>query len=176
MSFVCATPMSFYDTLGQMPSDSTQRENTGPLIKKCGARKRVMTPTTESFVEFLFSILGYSDVAVHVQWAQSQMIDDLPGWQVLTGKLADGVPFNQVMQEAGYTPAQIAEWPKPSTGLTSRIAMTLQVAQAAQALAASVVSGVTDPTDAKELIKQMFDDLRNTPIDTSSRANVSFRG
>lgn len=176
MSFVCATPMSFYDTLGQMPSDSTQRENTGPLIKKCGARKRVMTPTGESFVEFLFSILGVSDVVVHIQWAQSQMIDDLAGWQVLTGKLADGVPFDQVMQEAGYTASQIAGWPRPSTGLTSRVAMTLQIAQAAQALSAGVVSGVVDATDASNLIKQMFTDLRNTPIDTSSRANVSFRG
>lgn len=176
MSFVCSTPMSFYDTLGQMPSDSTQRENTGPLIKKCGARKRVMTPTIEAFVEFLFSILGHDDVVVHVQWAQSQMIDDLAGWQVLTGKLAAGIPFTQVMQEAGYTLAQIASWPTPSTGMTSRVAMALQIAQAAQALAASTAAGVMDPAKAQALIDQMIEDLNNTPIDTSSRANVSFRG
>lgn len=176
MSFITSTPMSFYDTLGQMPSDSTQRENTGPLIKKCGARKRVMTPTIEAFVEFLFSILGFSGVVVHIQWAQSQMIDDLAGWQVLTGKLATGVPFTQVMQEAGYTLAQIASWPTPSTGMTSRVAMTLQIAQAAQALAASVTAGVMDSAKAGALIDQMISDLNATPIDTSSRANLSFRG
>lgn len=176
MSFVCATPMSFYDTLGQMPSDSTQRENTGPLIMKCGARKRVMTPTGESFVEFLLSIMGVRGIVVHVQWEQSQMVNDLQGWQVLTGKLALGVPFEQVMQEAGYTPAQIAQWDPPSTGLTSKVAMALQIAQAAQALAASVVAGVVDAADAHDLIQSMFVDLKNTPVGTSSRANVSFRG
>jgi hypothetical protein len=175
MSFVCSTPMSFYDAMGQMPNAATQRENTGPLIKKCAARKRVMTPTIESFVEFLMSIMGHRDVVVHVQWAQSQMIDDLPGWQVLAGKVAIGVPYDQVMQEAGYTSSQIAGWPAPSTGFTARIAMVLQVAEAAQALGAAIAGGSIDQSTAQQLIAQMVADVRNAPTDASSRTNISFR-
>jgi hypothetical protein len=175
MSFVCATPMSFYDTLGQMPSDDTQRENNGPLIMKCGAYKRVMNPTIESFTEFLFSLLKQSNVVVHVQWAQSQMVNDLAGWQVLAGKLASGVPFDVVMQEAGYTESQIASWPTPSTGFTARINMVLQLAQAAQALAPAIEGNVISQNDANALMQQMLNDIRNAPTDASSRTNVSFR-
>jgi hypothetical protein len=137
MSFVTSTPMSFYDTLGQMPSDSTQRENTGPLIQKCDKRKRIMTPTLERYVTFLFQVLTRRAVSVLVQWAQSQVVNDLAGLQVITGKMSAGVPWEVAMQEAGYTEAQIASWPKPSAGFTAQVAMALQIAQAAQALAAA---------------------------------------
>lgn len=179
MSFVTSTPMSFYDALGQMPARDTQRENTAPLIKKCASRKRVMTPTIESFVEYLFQILAPSPKTplpvVHVQWAQSQMVDDLPGWQVLAGKLATGVPFYQVMQEAGYTIAEISGWPTPSTGFTARVSMVLQVAQAAQALAPAITAKVINEQQASQLIDQMILDVRSTPTDASSRVNLSFR-
>lgn len=177
MSFVTSTPMSFYDTLGQMPNAVTQRENASPLIKKCASRKRVMTPTTEALVEFIFHILTPALPApiVHIQWAQSQMVDDLPGWQVLVGKLAAGVPFYQVMQEAGYTIAQISGWPTPSTGFSARITMVLQIAQAAQALAPAITAQVLSEQQASQLIDQMILDVRSTPTDASSRTNISFR-
>jgi hypothetical protein len=178
MSYVTSTPMSFYDTMGQMPNAATQRENTAPLIKKCEARKRVMTPTIERFTEFMFFLIQPQESVrpvVHVQWAQSQMVDDLPGWQVLAGKLATGVPFFQVMQEAGYTMAQIAGWPTPSTGFTARIALVLQVAQAAQALAPAIAAGVLSDVQASSLIDQMIKDVKSTPTDVSSRVNLSFR-
>lgn len=178
MSFVTSTPMSFYDTLGQMPNAVTQRENASPLIKKCASRKRVMTPTLQAAVRFIFHILMPPTTPlpnVHVQWAQSQMVDDLPGWQVLVGKLAAGVPFYQVMQEAGYTIAQISGWPTPSTGFTARISMVLQIAQAAQALAPAIEAKVISEKQAAQLIDQMILDVRSTPTDASSRTNISFR-
>lgn len=206
MSFVCATPMSFFDTLGQMPDDATQRENLGPLIMKCNAFKRVMRRPIESFVEDLFAAIDITDVVAHVQWAPSVRVDDQNGWNVITGKIANGVPWNVAMMEAGYTEAEIASWPRPSNGFTAQVDMALQIAQAAQALAAAAnptqpqapalhdpndplapapanqpaapqqTNTVITPQQAQELITMMITAFKSTPIDATSKLNVSYRG
>ena len=65
-------------------------------------------------VHLRLRIMGIEDMEVMVLWAPPQTVDDADGWQTIGLKLAAGVPFEQVMREAGYQDDEIKTWPKPS--------------------------------------------------------------
>jgi len=112
---ICTTPLRMFDyERAQLPSGQSQSQADGPFVKKVRNRQLSYGGEWQDLFTFALRIMGIEDMEVMVLWAPPQTVDDADGWQTIGLKLAAGVPFEQVMREAGYQEDEIKTWPKPS--------------------------------------------------------------
>lgn len=129
------TPLHRIDPTGDQPSGQSLRASEAPFVAKIDDRILYYTDTAEEMFRFALLVAGFSDVAVNVQWAPPQTIDDLEGWQTVIAKLEAGVPFGQAMREAGYDADLVDQWDR------DRQAKEKAAQEAAQAAAQAVIEG-----------------------------------
>jgi len=110
MAQVTETPMHIFDATGEQISGKSRREANGPLTEKVQARQRSFGATWKAAFQFALRLLGHDDVTVDVQWAAVETVTDAEGWATVAAKIVAGVPRDQALIEAGYTPAQVAGW------------------------------------------------------------------
>jgi len=112
---ITTTPLRMFDyERAQLPSGQSQSQADGPFVKKVRNRQLSYGGEWQDLFTFALRIMGIEDIEVMVLWAPPQTVDDADGWQTIGLKLAAGVPFDQVMREAGYQDDEIKTWPKPS--------------------------------------------------------------
>lgn len=108
---ITTTPLRMFDyEASQMPSGQSQSQADGPFVKKVRHRQMSYGATWRDVFEFALHVIGIEDVDVQVNWAPAHVVDDKAGWETVAIKLAAGVPFEQVMREAGYTDAELEGW------------------------------------------------------------------
>lgn len=110
MSELTSTPLHEFDTTGGAPSGETLKAVDRPLNDKINSRHRGFEPDWQGSGQFGMKILGHTGVQLNIQWQNPFPINDKEGWEVIQLKVQMGVPPQQALIEAGYSPAQVAEW------------------------------------------------------------------
>lgn len=114
MAAATATPLRFFDPAGQIPSGEALRADEAPLAEKIQDRQTWFGDEWSAALSFAMKVAGRPVPDVDVRWRPVQVVSDLEGWRTVAQKLAVGVPFEQVMTEAGYLPEQVQSWPLPA--------------------------------------------------------------
>jgi Phage portal protein, SPP1 Gp6-like len=110
MASATATPLRFFDPQGQIPSGSALRADEAPLASRIRDREAMWSDEWSDVLRFACSLVGISAPTVDVQFAPVQVADDIEDWKTIELKLQVGVPFQQAMQEAGYSTQLVNEW------------------------------------------------------------------
>lgn len=109
MAAATSTPMRWFDPSGDVPSGESIRADEAPLVKRIEAFERSFAAAWSEALEYALKLLG-TTATVTVQWAPTQTIEDLDGWNAIIAKQQAGVPVRQCLLEAGYTEAKVDEW------------------------------------------------------------------
>lgn len=110
MASATATPLRFFDPAGQIPSGEALRADEAPLASRITDREDDFTEVWSEALVFALGLLGVKATTVDVKWAPVQFVNDEEGWKTIVLKLGAGVPFDQVMTEAGYASDLVAQW------------------------------------------------------------------
>jgi hypothetical protein len=132
---------------GTTPTGAALRTLDAPTGAIVDDRKGAYGPTFARAFEHALALLGIVDIRVQIRWKPTTVITDLEGWQIVAAKIANGVPVEQALIEAGYLPEQAAEWIADADGadLTRRIALLQAAAMVVQTLT-SATAGAPSST------------------------------
>lgn len=110
MAATTATPLTYLDPTGNIPSGEAQRQADSPLVTKVGTFEREFGATWRDLLGFgMTKVLGLPCTPT-VHWAPAQVLNDLVGWQTVKAKTEAGVPVRVALMEAGYTEAVVTSW------------------------------------------------------------------
>lgn len=110
MAATTATPMSYVDPTGSLPSGEAQRQADSPLVTKVDHLTLSFGATWRDLLAFgMTKILGIPALPT-VRWAPTQVVNDQVGWNTVKAKIEAGVPVRIALLEAGYAEAQVDEW------------------------------------------------------------------
>ena len=145
------TPIRFFNgTQGQQPSGASLREDDARLNARRAMRILLAGATLrDAFTFAMRKVLGFTECPeVVINWKPVRQAELLDEWQAINERQRAGVPRDVTLVEAGYTPAQIAEWkkanPDPGEGLAARVELLEKLAGAAEKLAAAAELGAVD--------------------------------
>jgi hypothetical protein len=119
MSQTTQTPLDDFDPSRDQPSGESRRRKEAPLVAKADNRLLYLTATWADLWRYALKLRGHAVDEVDVQWKPRSQITDTEGWQTLKLKHEMGVPLEQLLIEAGYTPEQAKTWAaeaKPMAG------------------------------------------------------------
>lgn len=145
MSEVTGTPLyRFGGSFAQPPSGEALRRIDAPLNTRADHLQRLLGATHKDMLEFALSLAGVTDATVQITWAPVQQVTDAEGWGVVGTKIANGVPPEQALVEAGYERDQVKKWlDEPGNNeMLRRIAVLGQLGDAATKLGTAAGLGV----------------------------------
>lgn len=101
------TPLHYFQATGNVPSGNALRAAEGPLLKKVADRQIAFGMTWDELYTFAVCMdLDFDvkpdavDLVIH--WKSVETLDELEKWDVVAKKRNVGMPFEQVLVEAGY--------------------------------------------------------------------------
>lgn len=149
---------AFSRTSSDLPSGEAVRELNGDLNATVKDRQDRYDPKWQDIYEFALKLLGITGVTVDVRWSPIQMVNDMTGWQVIQAKINAGVPPQVALEEAGYAREQVETWLKDASGadVGRRVALLGQMATAAQAFGAAIVTGAMSAPQVQQVISGML--------------------
>jgi len=149
------TPLHFFDPGGDQPSGESRRTAEGTLTKKVKNLAQSFGFTLSDGLGFALTVLGHKDLHVDVRWAPAESTDDKDSWETAGLKIETGVPVAQVLQEQGYTRAQVDGWLDTSDeqDLTRRVELLDKIGDAVQKLGAGVGFGVVTAEQVAQVIQ-----------------------
>lgn len=109
MATATQTPLHSFN-VGNMPSGEALRVAEAPLVQSVEDLQLTLGATWRELFTFVLMVEGNEGGTVSVTWTPAATYDDSAAWQVVSAKLAAGLPFRQAMLEAGYTDEQIDEF------------------------------------------------------------------
>jgi hypothetical protein len=119
------------------------------LKQKVSTRQLVLAAAWEDAMVFALALVGQDVDTIKVQWAPSELHDDLMAMQGAVWKARTGVPMDQIYQDLGYAPEEIATWDLPPEAY--KVAVPQLWASAAAVVAPSEIAmadGTPDPAAA----------------------------
>lgn len=166
------TPLHYFDPSGDAPSGESLRTAEAPFVKKVKNRKLSFGDTWRDVFTFVLQLLGHEQAKVVVHWAPSESNDDESTWTIAAAKQAAGVPREQTLKEAGYTPNQVEEWEQAGeSGLPQKVALMEQVGMAVASFATGVAAGVITPEQVNSIITSLLGDIADADTRQSDPAS-----
>ena len=144
----------FSKSTGDTPSGQALRALEGPTIKKVQNRQSRYEPIWIDAFLFALQLLGVEGVKLDVQWAPVEIVADSEGWQVVSAKIAAGVPVEVALAETGYSGEQVDEWVASMDGadFDRRVDVLVKLSTAVQALGAGVALGVVGEEQVRQVV------------------------
>lgn len=157
MATVTATPLHYFEPMGDVPSGESFRAAEAPLVKKVEARERSYGPTWRDVAGFALRIAGLSG-KVDVRWSPIQSADDLSGWQAVEAKRGAGVPLRQCLIEAGYDAELVDGWlaANEDDDLKGRIEALATLGAAVSGLSSGAAVGIVDHAQVTAIIDRFL--------------------
>ena len=105
------TPFHYFDRTGERPpSGENIRQVNEMLNKKAGFRQTSYGGEIKKFTTLALTMMGVDVERINVEWEPLENVTSFVEWQAVNEKIAAGVPMEVALVEAGYRPAQVAEW------------------------------------------------------------------
>lgn len=105
------TPFHYFDRQGERPpSGENIRQVNEFLNKKAGFRQVAFGAEIKKFTTLALTMMGIDVERINVEWEPLENVTSYVEWQAVNEKIAAGVPPQVALVEAGYRPAQVAEW------------------------------------------------------------------
>jgi hypothetical protein len=107
------TPPHYFYLGGQFPSGESIRSAEAGLVAKARRKQRFYGETWEEVMRLAFAVLGderSNDPTSEVIWRDPETRTESAHVDAVTKKKDIGVPEQQLWEEAGYTPTQIARF------------------------------------------------------------------
>jgi hypothetical protein len=169
MATVCEIPLHYFDPSGDTPSGESARMADMPVRSKTEQLELSLTASHRDAMQFGLKILGIEDAQVEVRWAPATTIDDTAGWQVVTTKLAAGVPPQQALVEAGYTAETVQGWlDEDDWQIRRRVELLVQAAAAGQGLQAVANLGGLDDQQVRGLLEPLLAEIQALTVSGSN--------
>lgn len=111
---VSSTPLSRFISSRQVAAEGTLQQEEGPLLSKVEERQTLFGNAWEDTMKMalkLSSMFGgqaLPDGEIDTVWAPAAVRNEAAEIQIAEGKKRLGVPTDEILQEIGYTPQQIA--------------------------------------------------------------------
>lgn len=106
MASLTETPIHYFEQGGQVFSGPGLRAAEAPLLKKAQRRREVFTKALSELFAFILKAEN-SKTEVTIKWESADSIDILEKWDLLAKQRNVGMPFRQVLIEAGYAQGEI---------------------------------------------------------------------
>lgn len=165
MAQVTNTPLHYFDPSGDVPSGESLKVAEAPLVKDIEWLQLLQGAAVEEEWTFILGVLGIDVDDVDVRWAPVQSAAGLSDWDVVTAKIANGVPVDQALVEAGYEPEQVAKWldsEAEANTLAERVSLLSEIGSAIQAMSAGIESGVVDQGQASAAIALVLSQVQGS--------------
>jgi hypothetical protein len=103
------TPLQYFQSK-TLYSGNAWRSSEAPLLNKVSDRQVAYTPVWQQIYSFVIRIeLEKASSEIIIHWKTVESLDELEKWDVMAKKRNVGMPFRQVMIEAGYDETKIKE-------------------------------------------------------------------
>lgn len=162
MAQMTTTPLHDFNPGAVPPSGESRRVAEAPLVKKIQRMQSIQrSPIREEWL-FALELAGLpsgSRKKVEVQWVPAQAATDVSDWEVITAKVAVGVPVDQALTEAGYTTDQVMRWLDSSPeqmSVPQRIALATQLAGVAQGIGTAVSASAMSQGLGEQVLGKVF--------------------
>jgi hypothetical protein len=109
ISDTTTTPIHMFRGMGDVPSGEALRAAEAPLNKKVHDRQTSFGAAWSEALEFALKTIGL-DALVSLAWRDPQSVESKDVWDVVTAKLAAGVPPEVALHEAGYPLEEVRQW------------------------------------------------------------------
>ena len=105
---VSKVPVHYLTLSGSFPSGRALRTAEAPFVAKLEDRQRSIASTVEDAMTTALAIEGVPDPAgLTVVWASAAPLAQDDIWEIAIQKRAAGLPFQQILIEAGYQPDEV---------------------------------------------------------------------
>jgi hypothetical protein len=141
MAVLCDTPLHDFEQTIIPPSGESRRVAEQPLVNRVQYMQRRFRGVVKEEWKFTLKLIEVSVDTIDVRWKPAYTAQDTFDWQAVQLRQQCGVPTDQSLIEAGYDPDQVATWLDNTTeamSLQQRVALVVQIADAAQKLSATV--------------------------------------
>lgn len=149
MAQVTEIPMHAFESTGDAISGESRRLADAPVNNRVNARQNVFGSVHRRMWAFVLDLVGASTDDVAVMWEPLEVVQDKQGWEVITAKVALGIPLDVVFTEAGYTQEQADEWAAKKQSADKAAAKAAQ-----DALNAQTQTQPTDPNMQQDMSAQ----------------------
>lgn len=103
LAAVTNTPLHYFQATGNVPSGDALRAAEGPLLKKVADRQIAFGITWDELYTFSIKVdLELDNANIVIHWKSVETLDGLDVWDIMAKKRNVGMPFEQVLIEAGY--------------------------------------------------------------------------
>lgn len=112
LSTVTETPIHLFDRQGQPPTGESRRTAESGQTKKLKNRQRAYGAVWREVYAFAMWLLTDLDLyqRINVLWEPAESLDEGEKWDLAAKKKAVGLPFSQILLEAGYTIDQVRQF------------------------------------------------------------------
>lgn len=160
MSSVTDTPAWEFDpTSGDQLSGVARREAEKPLRARERTFKRYLLHFIRDTYTLACRIKGMDPGDVEVEWTRQEVEADPEWWAVATSRRDHGVPQEEILTEAGYTPDQVADFLDPNSDerfWRERVAVLKDLADALNTLSGPVSLGIVDAGKVSALVDKIM--------------------
>ncbi|MCE7081154.1 hypothetical protein [Streptomyces sp. ST2-7A] len=116
MAFATGTPLHYFPITGQQPSGLSRILDDAPLDDRADDRRRRLTGTLTEMWRYILRLAGHTVDEVVIEWAPPRLVLDKEWWETAQIKREMGVPLEQILREAGYTPTEINDFTNAASG------------------------------------------------------------
>lgn len=155
-ALVTQLPSRYADPGGQHPSGSALRAADAPLASKAEDRRDYLDASFREMHARALAIAGYPDRSVDVRWKPAGIVDDTDTWQIVSQKIAVGVPAQVAITETGlYDASEVETWLSDAPvemDVARRINLLYQVSGAFRDLGEAVSLGLATEAQVKAIV------------------------
>jgi hypothetical protein len=158
---LCGIPLDRFTGYSTPPSGQSRRIGNEVLYDKAGLRRRRYQGTLADAYEFALRLMGFGELQVLIKWEPMDVAVGPEDWAVISQKIANGVPSQQALVEAGYAEDEVKQWLLDQGGqdLIRRVALLNQIGTAVQALAAGVGVGIISREQTADLFARVLGEI-----------------
>ena len=162
LSTLTETPFYSFNPGGEQPSGKAREIADGPRKAREAYMKILLGNKWKEAATLALKMVGVEDPGdIEPNWAPSTMTTELDDWTKFALMLKTGVPFEQVMQEAGYDSETVKSWldSLPEMSVEEEVEVTTQIAELMTALGSGIKSYIISEDDANLIFSTLMEKI-----------------
>lgn len=160
MAVATGIPLFEFDLSGTQPSGESRRRAMARALKKAKRIRRAAGTFLEGLAEVTLGVLGKEGLVASAVYYPIETSTDAEGIALVGAKIANGVPVQTALLEAGYTADQVEKWwPDDAPAVT--YAVLKDLGQALAHLGTAKTLGAITDSELTEMLPSILTGARN---------------